>query len=142
MRDYALIQGLPGTGKTSTIVFVARMLAAQGKRVLITSYTHSAVDNCLLKLIESGVASVWDERPTPSVLRIGEKSSVHPGVQSIMASNVAADLENSRTQEGSQAIEPSAESYRKVVAAARIVGYVTMHWFGCLDMFCTFFYLI
>ena len=123
MRDYALIQGLPGTGKTRSIVFVARMLAAQGKRVLITSYTHSAVDNCMLKLIESGVAGVWADRPTPAVLRIGEKSSVHPGVHSILASNVAAEVESRRSNSG---MEPSAESYRTVIGAARIVGISTL----------------
>jgi len=123
MRDYALIQGLPGTGKTSTIVFMARMLASQGKRVLITSYTHSAVDNCLLKLIESGVAATYDERPTSCVLRIGEKSTVHAGVQCVLASNVAANLEASRTKERlGDEIGPSAESYKKAVSAARIVG--------------------
>lgn len=123
MRDYALIQGLPGTGKTRSIVFVARMLAAQGKRVLITSYTHSAVDNCILKLIECGVANVFEERPTPAVLRIGEKSSVHPGVHSILASKVATDVEN---RQGDSDMEPSAESYRKVISAARIVGISTL----------------
>ena len=126
MRDYTLIQGLPGTGKTRSIVFAARMLASQGKRVLITSYTHSAVDNCMLKLIESGVATVWEERPLPCVLRIGEKSSVHCGVHSILASNVATEIENRRAQGGSNDLEPSAESYRKVVSAARIVGISTL----------------
>ncbi|KAF9972529.1 Tripartite DNA replication factor [Actinomortierella ambigua] len=49
-QDYALILGMPGTGKTTTITQIIRMLVAQGKSVLLTSYTHSAVDNVLLKL--------------------------------------------------------------------------------------------
>ena len=48
--DYALIRGMPGTGKTTTIAALARLLAARRKRVLIASYTNSAVDNILLKL--------------------------------------------------------------------------------------------
>lgn len=49
-KDYLLIKGYPGTGKTSTIVTLVETLRAQGLSVLVTSYTHSAVDNILLKL--------------------------------------------------------------------------------------------
>ena len=38
------------SGKTSTIVALVQILAALGKSVLLCSYTHSAVDNILLKL--------------------------------------------------------------------------------------------
>ncbi|GLE03215.1 hypothetical protein PINS_up012094 [Pythium insidiosum] len=67
--DYALILGMPGTGKTSTIAFTVRVLLYLGFSVLITSYTHSAVDNLLLKLVE------YDDIP---MLRIGNPSQVHP----------------------------------------------------------------
>ena len=43
---------MPGTGKTTTIACLVEVLVAQGKSVLLTSYTHSAVDNILLKLKE------------------------------------------------------------------------------------------
>ena len=49
-QDYALVLGMPGTGKTTTIAFLVRILVSLGKSVLLTSYTHSAVDNILLKL--------------------------------------------------------------------------------------------
>lgn len=49
-RDYALILGMPGTGKTTTIAAIIKTLVARGKSVLLTSYTHSAVDTILLKL--------------------------------------------------------------------------------------------
>lgn len=38
-------------GKTSTIVAIIRILVTCGLSVLLTSYTHSAVDNILVKLI-------------------------------------------------------------------------------------------
>ena len=41
---------MPGTGKTTTIARLVEVLVAQGMSVLLTSYTHSAVDNILLKL--------------------------------------------------------------------------------------------
>lgn len=49
-QDYLLIRGTPGSGKTSIIVAIVRMLSALKKSVLITSHTHAAVDNILCKL--------------------------------------------------------------------------------------------
>lgn len=69
--DYALILGMPGTGKTSTIVQAIKGLVAQGKSALLTSYTNSAVDNVLLKLLQEGV----------HFLRLGRTESVHPMLQ-------------------------------------------------------------
>ncbi|TMW58507.1 hypothetical protein Poli38472_010066 [Pythium oligandrum] len=66
--DYALILGMPGTGKTSTIAFTVRVLVFLGFSVLISSYTHSAVDNLLLKLINYDLP----------MLRIGNAAQVHP----------------------------------------------------------------
>ena len=42
---------MPGTGKTTVIATLVRYLVSCGKSVLLTAYTHSAVDNILLKLI-------------------------------------------------------------------------------------------
>lgn len=69
--DYALVLGMPGTGKTTTIAHIIRALVSQGKSVLLTSYTHSAVDNILLKL-------KTDQMP---ILRLGAQAKVHPEVQ-------------------------------------------------------------
>lgn len=49
-RDYALILGMPGTGKTSTMVHAVKALLMRGASLLLTSYTNSAVDNLLIKL--------------------------------------------------------------------------------------------
>jgi len=121
-KDYTLIQGLPGTGKTSTIAFVARLLAARGQRVLITSYTHAAVDNVLLKLIEKGVASTNQAAPLPALLRVGRKSSCHPGVHSILANTIAAGVGVDSGDLPTVQVTPSAESLRQAVSSARIVG--------------------
>ena len=116
MNDYACIQGLPGTGKTSTIAFIARLLAAQGKRVLITSYTHAAVDNLLMKLMEGGVHGS-DRHPNCSdLVRIGNKSSCHPDVHPFLATRVALDRENLTGG------KPSAGALYQVMSEARIVG--------------------
>lgn len=70
-EDYALVLGMPGTGKTTTIAHIIRALTSQGKSVLLTSHTHTAVDNILLKLKSDKM----------KILRLGAPAKVHPGVQ-------------------------------------------------------------
>ncbi|KAJ3036787.1 Tripartite DNA replication factor [Rhizophlyctis rosea] len=69
-KDYALILGMPGTGKTTTISYIIQSLVRNGKSVLLTSYTHSAVDNVLLKLKQDGVDFV----------RLGSPQKVRPAI--------------------------------------------------------------
>ncbi|ERS97869.1 hypothetical protein HMPREF1624_06040 [Sporothrix schenckii ATCC 58251] len=87
-QDYALVLGMPGTGKTTTIAHIIRALVSQGKSVLLTSYTHTAVDNILLKLRHA---------QTP-ILRLGAPSKVHPDVRdfAILAAEPKASLEDIR----------------------------------------------
>ncbi|KAI5291738.1 Tripartite DNA replication factor [Ascosphaera aggregata] len=70
-ENYALVLGMPGTGKTTTIAHIIRALVSKGKSVLLTSYTHTAVDNILLKTRKDGYRT----------LRIGAISKVHPEVR-------------------------------------------------------------
>ncbi|CAI6246025.1 unnamed protein product [Periconia digitata] len=70
-NDYALILGMPGTGKTTTIAHIIRTLVAKGKSVLLTSYTHTAVDNILLKLRNDKM----------DILRLGAPTKIHPEVR-------------------------------------------------------------
>lgn len=120
-EDFALIQGLPGTGKSATIVFLTRLLVARGKRVLLTSYTHSAVDNLLCKLIGSGVNSS-DLVPNP-IVRIGRESSCHSNVHKLLAQNIALDAERQESNKiSSTCTKPNADVLFNVLTSARVVG--------------------
>lgn len=50
-QQFSLIQGFPGSGKTSLIVSIIRILLQLDRRVLITAHTHSAVDNMLVRVL-------------------------------------------------------------------------------------------
>ncbi|KAJ8756155.1 hypothetical protein K2173_024702 [Erythroxylum novogranatense] len=79
-KDYTLILGMPGTGKTSTIVHAVKALLMRGASILLTSYTNSAVDNLLIKLKAQGV----------DFLRIGRQEAVHEEVRANCSSAMNA----------------------------------------------------
>jgi DNA replication ATP-dependent helicase Dna2 len=70
-RDYVLLLGMPGTGKTTTLAALIKWAVDSGQTVLIASYTHTAVDNLCLKLVDTGVGFI----------RIGRSESMHEDIQ-------------------------------------------------------------
>lgn len=67
-NEYVLVKGMPGTGKTQTVVVLIELLLKLGLTVLIAAHTHSAVDNVLLKLLDRDI----------DFLRLGATKQVHP----------------------------------------------------------------
>lgn len=49
-ESLALVQGPPGTGKTLLLAHVIAGLCAAGCRIVVSAYTHRAVDNALLAI--------------------------------------------------------------------------------------------
>uniref|UniRef100_A0A7E4ZZ34 DNA replication ATP-dependent helicase/nuclease n=1 Tax=Panagrellus redivivus TaxID=6233 RepID=A0A7E4ZZ34_PANRE len=93
-EEYALIQGFPGSGKTSTIVALVQYLVALGKSVLITAYTNSAVDNMLLRLRKVV--------PEEKLLRIGGNASTsrHPEMGQMTLDSRIGQLKGSKNLVG------------------------------------------
>ncbi|KAI2804418.1 Tripartite DNA replication factor [Blomia tropicalis] len=73
----SLIYGSPGSGKTQTIVALVQALAKLGYSTLVTSFTHVAVDNILLKLMQTD--SVQSKEI--DFVRIGQKSRINPDLK-------------------------------------------------------------
>lgn len=74
-KDYSLILGMPGTGKTTVIAQIIKLLVQNKKTVLLASYTHSAVDNILLKVKDYGI----------DILRVGSPLKVHKDIRKYVA---------------------------------------------------------
>ena len=70
-KDFHLIVGPPGTGKTFVIVEIINQLIKNNKRILITAGTNVAVDNIVKKL------------SSLSVLRIGPINEINPEIKSL-----------------------------------------------------------
>ncbi len=85
-QDYALVLGMPGTGKTTTIAKLIELLVKLGKRILLTSYTHSAVDTILRKLGEDHRQEADDGM---RILRLGSKDKVHPDAHRFLLSSLS-----------------------------------------------------
>lgn len=90
-EDYVCIEGMPGTGKTTTIQAIVLTLQELGKSVLISSYTHTAVDNLLLKLKQDNIDFV----------RLGRRDQVHNDLQEHLLDRPSLeqlrDLENNNS---------------------------------------------
>ncbi|XP_041474076.1 DNA replication ATP-dependent helicase/nuclease DNA2-like [Lytechinus variegatus] len=103
-QDYTLIIGMPGTGKTTTIVALVRILVACGMSVLLTSYTHSAVDNILLKLLKYKI----------DILRLGAQHNIHPELRDFSDSKLM--------KEASGVSQLATQMERKKVVATTSLG--------------------
>ncbi len=74
MPDFTLLEGPPGSGKTTAIAELIYQLVNSGKRVLLVSSTHVAVDNVIEKLYERFDGQLKEKGIVP--LRVGLEERV------------------------------------------------------------------
>lgn len=99
--DLAILEGPPGSGKTTTLLELIAQALIGGKRVLMVASTHVAVDNILERLVEHRVREVGN-RPLREVcgivpLRIGDEDNVSDEIKPFCLKNLA-DTEIRRIQ--------------------------------------------
>lgn len=70
--DFAVLEGPPGSGKTTAICELILQLVLEGKRVLLCASTHVAVDNVLERLMDG----TREHEDIVIPVRIGDKKNV------------------------------------------------------------------
>ena len=115
--DLALMEGPPGSGKTTAICELVSKLARQGKRVLLCASTNVAIDNVLERLLDS-------EEEAVDAVRLGLPERVDNRVRGCCLDRRVEDLLEKWTehpelgQRGADELRAMAE--RTVVAAANL----------------------
>ena len=76
--DFALLEGPPGSGKTTALCELILQLIRRGKRVLLCASTHVAVDNVLERLMAPDLKVAQDQVLS---IRIGDRNNVSEGAR-------------------------------------------------------------
>jgi hypothetical protein len=120
--DLMMLEGPPGSGKTTVICELVRQLIAEGKRVLLCASTHVAIDNALERLI--------DADPSIYAVRIGQVDRVDEKVKEVqLGERVQTLVDTWRQTPHLQALgeeELKAMATRVVVRAADLTCGTTM----------------
>ena len=83
-RHYSLIRGMQGSGMTTTIASLVRLMVLLGQSVLVVAFTNRAVDTILGKLVAQG----------QEVLRLGRRETVREELRSSTAEEVTRSCTN------------------------------------------------
>lgn len=102
-QELLLIQGPPGSGKTTIIVEMVRHFVKNGQRVLICSQSNHAVDNVLKKCLD-----LWyDEQKTQRVqcLRIGNSNKVEDALLGNLRRPLTQKIQDDMSQRSREAYQ-------------------------------------
>ncbi len=84
-KDFALLEGPPGSGKTTAICELVLQLVSRHKRVLLCGSTHVAIDNVIERLANRSDVSM-------DIVRIGKLDRVDERVQATQVDRRVEDL--------------------------------------------------
>lgn len=86
--DFAILDGPPGTGKTTAILELIVQLVKQGKRILLTASTHAAINNVLERIDSNSLEKLVYP------LRIGDEHNAR-GVEHYQFDQILEDIKKS-----------------------------------------------
>lgn len=96
-----IVHGPPGTGKTTTLTEAVLQLTREGKKVLITAPSNTAVDHFAKGLIAAGV----------NLLRVGNTSKTD---EAVFPYTPEGKLKDSRTLKDIKELKKRAEEFRRM----------------------------
>jgi len=92
--DFAILEGPPGSGKTTVILELICQLALLGKKVLLCGSTHVAIDNVLERLNEKeNDQKSLLEKYNILPVRIGDEKRISDDIKEFQINNLIADNE-------------------------------------------------
>ncbi len=118
-RDFLLVKGPPGTGKTAVVAGIVRRAVARGQRVLLAAFTNQAVDTMLARVVaEPGVEAV----------RLGHALSVAPALHPWRLVERARAAAQAAGEPLSSRGQPNPRLLRETLARAQVVAATTAPW--------------
>lgn len=92
-NDFAILEGPPGSGKTTVILELICQLSKQGKRILLCGSTHVAIDNVLerLKASKEGEVSLMNKFNIFPI-RIGDKNRISEEVKEFQIDELRSNV--------------------------------------------------
>jgi hypothetical protein len=85
--DFSILEGPPGSGKTTVILELICQLVKRNKRILLCGSTHVAIDNVLERLQEEELL----EKLTIYPIRIGDEKRINEDVKAFQIDNAIGD---------------------------------------------------
>lgn len=93
--DFMILEGPPGSGKTTTILEFIYQALKEGKKILLCASTHVAIDNVLEKIIKHPERDEILKYINP--VRIGDENNIYvPEVQKYTYDNIMRNISNDK----------------------------------------------
>lgn len=83
-NDFAIMEGPPGSGKTTVILELVCQIVRNGGRVLLCGSTHVAIDNVLERIKEKGLIEKFNILP----IRIGDEKRISDDIKDFQLNNM------------------------------------------------------
>ena len=99
--DFAILDGPPGTGKTTAIREIIIQLILDGKRVLVASSTNAAIDNVLERLMCIDCKNHPDFKDKLRPIRLGREEKTTDLLKEFSMESVLDRVSNTGLDEGS-----------------------------------------
>ncbi|HEX9130871.1 MAG TPA: AAA domain-containing protein, partial [Ktedonobacteraceae bacterium] len=119
MRDYLLIHGPPGTGKTSVIAEIVKRLCQQGQRVMLAAFTNQAVDNMLKRLDAEGFHDF---------VRLGNERSVDHALSNRLLKKLVEQKRNDNRARPQETHQDTLEVVQELLRNVPVVASTTATW--------------